>query len=149
MKSPYPSLISSICSILVNFTSVTIFWFPGHPDVNIPSADSLAKEAAMIPSFAYPVVFTCAEATCVLEEWMRVLWNREWEENSNCSYQKIFKVKMNKGRALKSRKLDTAINRLRLLQTKLNGGKFKIGLHPDGKCVSCGVLQDGTHFLFD
>jgi len=54
---------------------------------------------------------------------MRVLWNREWEENSNCSYQKIFKVKMNKGRALKSRKLDTAINRQRLLQTKLNGGK--------------------------
>ena len=35
------------------------------------------------------------------------------------------------------------------MQTKLNAGKFKIGLHRDGLCEACGVLQDGNHFILE
>ena len=34
-----------------------------------------------------------------------------------------------------------------MLQSKLNGGLFKIGLHHDGFCNTCGVIEDNLHFL--
>ena len=36
---------------------------------------------------------------------------------------------------------------MRLMQTNLNAGRFKIGLHQDGMCSTCGVAEDGVHFL--
>src|SRR5437867_2963173 len=147
--SPYPFVISSICNQLKTFTSITITWFPGHFAGNFPSADKLAREAAVLPSPSVPITFTCSEATCMLEEWIVGLWNKEWEEKPSCSYQKLFKLRKKNDCFSDTRRLDTAISRLRLMQTKLNAGKYKIGMHVDGACSSCGVLQDGIHFVME
>ena len=48
---------------------------------------------------------------------------------------------------IESRKKDTIINRIRLQQTRLKAGKFKIGLHVDGLCSKCGMEEDAIHFL--
>ena len=149
IKSPCPYLISKICNLLAQYKPVNISWLPGHSNANIPSVDYSAKQAAYAPTLATHVTFTCTEATCVLEGWIRDLWNREWDEKPSCSYQRMFKTRKKKKCVLKTRNLDSAINRIRLMQTKLNGGKYKIGLHPDGKCNSCQVLQDCNHFIFE
>jgi len=48
-----------------------------------------------------------------------------------------------------NRKNEIIINRIRMLQTRLNAGLFKIGLHEDGCCDVCGKLQDCIHFLME
>ena len=47
------------------------------------------------------------------------------------------------------RREETILNRIRLLQTKLNSGLQKIGLHKDGRCDTCNLRQDLEHFVFE
>ncbi len=149
-NSPHPYLINTITKHLSGLKSISISWLPGHlENANIPSADKIAKLSADLPYPPVNISYTCAEATCVLEEWVEGLWNNEWRENIKCSYQKIFKLNKGHEFTFKSRRIDTAISRLRLCQTRLNSGKFKIGQHEDGLCLSCGVMEDGYHFIFN
>ena len=150
VNSPHPFLINSITKQLTELKLVSISWLPGHHgNPNIPSADKLSKLSADLPYPPVNISFTSAEATCVLEEWIESMWNKEWQENIKCSYQKIFNLSKHHEFIFKSRWVDTAISRLRLCQTKLNGGKFKIGQHEDGLCLACGVLEDGHHFILN
>ena len=142
--------MSCICKRLESIPSVVITWFPGHHDnPNIPSADNLAKAASTLPLPPVNITYTWVEASCVLDEWIGEMWNKEWQTHPTCSYQRMFSVHKGTGNFCKTRRLDTAISRLRLMQTKLNAGKFKIGLHSDGLCETCGVLKDGIHFLIE
>ena len=40
-------------------------------------------------------------------------------------------------------------NRLRLLQTRLNAGMFKTGLHENCNCNTRDILQDCLHFILE
>ena len=41
----------------------------------------------------------------------------------------------------------TVVNRFRLMQTRLKADMFKIDLHEDGRCETCGIPQDCIHFI--
>ena len=77
------------------------------------------------------------------------LWEKEWMINQTCKYQRIFSLQRHEWGNNSSRKKDVIINRLRLLQTYLNGDQFKIGQHINGLCMSCGITQDPVHFIMD
>src|SRR6266516_2034576 len=62
-------------------------------------------------------------------------------------YQKTFQLRSSYSSFSNIRRLDSAITRLRLMQTNLNAGRFKLGLHQDGLCTTCGVAEDGVHFI--
>src|SRR6266516_5761591 len=62
-------------------------------------------------------------------------------------YQKTFQLRSSYSSFSNIRRLDSAITRLRLMQTNLNAGRFKLGLHQDGMCTTCGVAEDGVHFI--
>ena len=64
-------------------------------------------------------------------------------------YSNVFKMESKYQKINLIRKSECIINRLRLMQTRLNADLFKIGLHADGLCSTCGVLQDCTHFILD
>ena len=43
--------------------------------------------------------------------------------------------------------IDSIINRIRLHQTKLNAGLFKINVHQNGLCDTCSVPENFLHFI--
>jgi len=112
------------------------------------TADLLAKFAA---SETTPSVqeFTYHEAILAVDVWIWEEWRREWDNNTTCKYQSIFQLNHKFLQPLVSRRKDIIMSRFRLLQSKLNSGLFKIGLHPDGKCSTCGQTEDTVHFLMD
>src|SRR4051812_4149861 len=63
------------------------------------------------------------------------------------SYQNTFNPTKRYILLNRSRKNDITVNRLRLLQTKLNAGLFKLGLHQNGLCESCNVEGSCQHML--
>ncbi len=146
--SPHPNLITNICTILNSLNGVLLSWFPGHcNNSNILTTDLAAKSASNSLINPIQIKYTCSEAIYVLEEWIEGLWMKDWESKQTCSYQKTFKLRSSSVSFSKIRRLDTAISRMRLMQTNLNAGRFKIGLHQDGMCSTCGVAEDGVHFL--
>jgi len=146
--SSHPLLISTICSYLKIFQHLTLTWFPGHcENINILFTDKSAKSAARDPNPPPFIEYSTTEAIGVVEEWIRSKWCKEWEDNPKCTYQTVFKLQRTTINYTLTRRAETAISRLRLQQTKLNWGKFKLGLHYDGCCESCGIKQDGEHFV--
>ena len=146
--SSCPLLISTICSYLKSLQQVFLTWLPGHcENSNILFTDKSAKSAARDPNPPLSIEYSTSEAIGVLEEWIRSKWCKEWEKYPKCTYQTIFKLQRTTTNYALTRRSETAISRLRLQQTKLNWGKYKLGYHNDGCCDSCGTKQDGEHFL--
>src|SRR3989442_2896093 len=71
----------------------------------------------------------------------------EMEENPIGAYQHIFNPTNNFILPNRSRKNDITVNRLRLLQTKLNAGLYKLGLHQTGLCEMCNVEESCQHMI--
>src|SRR6266516_6713738 len=72
---------------------------------------------------------------------------KDWEMNPTGKYQNSFKPNMNVIKENASRKKDMIINRLRLLQIKLNSGLYKLEIHQTGECDVCRVEETCEHFL--
>src|SRR3989442_11616836 len=71
----------------------------------------------------------------------------EMEENPIGAYQHIFNPTKKFILPNRSRKNDITVNRLRLLQTKLNAGLYKLGLHQTGLCEMCNVEESSQHII--
>src|SRR6266516_462930 len=145
--SLHPKLINNICIILNSLNDILLSWFPGHcSNSNILFTDLAAKSASHSLINPIQIKFTCSEAIYVLEEWIKGLWKKDWKSKQTCSYQKTFQLRSSYSSFSNIRRLDSAISRLRLMQTNLNAGRFKLGLHQDGLCTTCGVAEDRVHF---
>ena len=117
----------------------SIFW----------SADKCAKVAAISDLIPEAIDFTLHEASPAVEDWIWDQWQKEWASESTCKYQSVYQLERKYLKTLSSRRNDIIKNRLRLLQSKLNGGLYKIGQHEDGLCTTCGVIQDNHHFVME
>ena len=149
--SPHPYLLHQILEIITtySYSKVQIKWMPGHS--NQPSfrlIDSLAKTSSSL-SYLQPIQYTSHEASLITDRWSWDRWKDDWGKNQTTKYQNIFSLQSYGWVNNTTRKRDTIINRLRLLQTYLNGDQHKIGLHKDGLCLTCGVTQDPVHFIMD
>jgi len=148
-SSPHPFILSQICDLMALFSNCNfvLIWLPGHcKNSYIGKADKLAKASTLLPTVT-DIVFTRDEASLVVKEWIWGEWLKEWEREPKTSYQKVFQINRKYQHLRLSRKTECIISRFRLLQTKLNAGKFKIGLHQDGMCATCGTAQDCQHFI--
>jgi len=97
-----------------------------------------------------PINFSCDEAPLLVETWIWKKWAFNWTNNTkNCAYQTIFNTPIKYTHCHESRTKDTIVSRIRLQQTKLNGGLHKIGLHADGLCSTCKILENGYHLIME
>src|SRR2546425_7685247 len=150
--SPHPSLISGISNILLHgaITKVQLIWVPGHTQNSpLSPADRLAKWASSATGSFQVIKYSSYEIQVELDKWGIKRWYKEWKDNSSCVYQETFNPAPHPVLFSEIRAKDTVIHRLRLLQKKLNSGMFKIGLHRDGLCGTCGVKQDGFHLVME
>jgi len=109
--------------------------------------DIYAKEAAGVSHEISDIPFTCDEAKLLVDSWVWDKWKVYWSTNETCSYQSVFSSPTTYSHNHGSRIRNTIVYRIRLQQTRLNSGLFKIGLHADGLCPTCKVKQDGFHLL--
>ena len=150
-SSPHPFLINNIMSILTKFSyhDIQLLWLPGHwGNALLDSVDQLAK-TAISNLVTEQIIYSGEEVKLSVDNWVWGLWKEDWRGNSTCKYQSIFNHKQSSLILQKPRKYEIIINRLRLLQTKLNGDLYKLSLHPDGMCEKCQVLNDSVHFLMN
>jgi len=150
-RSPHPFLVCQICNIIssLNNNNIILKWLPGHSNVtDFLKTDQLAKMATN-SDIIHHINFSRNEAIQLVDEWIWKTWECDWQTNQTCKYQTMFSVSKNYLHFNMSRRKCTIITRLRLMQCKLNAGLFKIGLHRDGLCTTCGVLQDGVHLLME
>ena len=148
-QSPHPDIIHKICNLIVDLstTHFLLKWMPGH--TNYPhtiTSDALSKSSIFNDSFS-PISFTKHEAVLMVEGWTLDRWRKEWSKEPKTRYQSLFSLYSGIELNCKSRKKEKILNRFKLLQTKLNAGMKKIGLHPTGLCESCNVTEDTFHLL--
>jgi len=150
-KSPHPTILSQILSLLHHNPVITIVfkWIPGHCNSShMTSTDILAKAATRLDGIT-AINHSYDEAILAVDGWIWKKWLNFWEQSKTCTYQKIFTLNKSLKRFNKSRRKDIIITRLRLHQNRLNAGLFKLGLHEDGKCSACGSLDDSIHFILN
>jgi hypothetical protein len=150
-SSPHPAILLNICRLLSdhNHRSISLIWLPGdktHP--YLMTVDSLAKQASKSDSILQ-IHLATQEVVLGVKEWIQERWEHRWKVNSTCLYQRTTQINKTCFEFTNNRRKESIINRLRLHQTYLNGGLAKIGLIEDGSCPSCGVIQDGAHFLLN
>ena len=151
LSSPHPSIISEISHLLNSShkSNISLKWMSSH--TNSPffkTIDLYAKEATCRPDI-YPIPFTCTEAILLIESWICNKWYKYWADNKTCNYQSIFNLPCSYFNHHNSRKKEVIISRIRLQQTQLNSGLFKIKLHPTGLCQTCLVPQTGFHLIWE
>jgi len=148
-SSPHPYLIRDIFELLTKLHSCKYLlkWMPGHS--NHPDFITVDKLAKLSTSSTNTIVidYSKYEALLGIEPWICSSWMKKWEMNPTGKYQNSFKPNMNVIKENASRKKDMIINRLRLLQTKLNSGLYKLGIHQTGECDVCRVEETCEHFL--
>ncbi len=153
-SSPNPLLLQSIVSLLPtasdsNDSTYRIIWLPSSSDCFFfHFVDSLASKAASLTSTT-PLNWTWQEVVPLTDRWMWRSWMKDWGERPDGSYQSTYSPSQSKSTCYMSRRFEIIANRIKLLQSKLNGCLFKVGLHPDGKCSTCGVMEDNHHFLMN
>src|SRR5437867_2241967 len=77
----------------------------------------------------------------IVDAWIWDKWLKKWRENPIGAYQHIFIPTKKFILSNRSRKKDITVNRLRLVQTKLNAGLYKLGLHQTDLCEMCNVEE--------
>ena len=150
-KSPHPDIIHHISNIILDFlyptTTFILKWIPGHSrNVHLQTIDNMAKTASTL-DIVQSINYTEKEAILAVDKWIWSIWLKDWENENICKYQKLFKANSISKTLCACRRHDIIISRLRLQQSRLNAGLFKIGLHDSGDCDTCGTLQDEIHFL--
>ena len=130
--------------------NVTILWLPGH--INIPQItkiDEMAKHATSLQDI-YHTELTSNEIIGKVDDWIWKEWVKDWKAKVTCRYQDVFELKREGYRGNNMVRIkETIVNRIRLLQTRLNSDLFKIGLHENGLCEKCQVKQDIFHFIYE
>jgi hypothetical protein len=147
--SPHPYLIHQICHSISDLSTsqITIAWLPGHHNnIFIQSIDTNAK-LATLQSIIEPISYSKYEAILLLENWVWERWQKDWSNNVSCTYQQTFSTCRNNLQFALCRKKEVIVNRIRLQQSKLKSGLFKIGQDIDGLCVTCGTVQSNEHFI--
>src|SRR6267154_45476 len=150
-KSPHPALIQSIVGHLNDFknSEILLKWIPGHcnhPD--IIKIDKLAKKSTSSDNY-HNITFSKHEAIQTVEAFIWNKWLNQWSSEPKGNYQVIFPPSKYSTASIKSRKKDVIRNRIILLNTKLNSGLHKLGLHANGNCDICGVQEDSIHFIME
>src|SRR6266516_1511760 len=69
--------------------------------------------------------------------------------NPEGTYQCTYASTSTKSRTFSLRRHQIIANRIKLLQSKLNWGLYKIGKHDDGLCDVCSIKEDSNHFLLE
>jgi len=150
-SSPHPSTIANITKLLSLDTSHqnSLIWLPGH--ANHPFLKSINFSAKSAAQEITPPGFNITNQEILLgvDAWAQGKWAQNWKLSPTCSYQKMANLRKSCFYFTKSRKKETIINRLRLMQTKLKGGLAKIGLEQEANCSTCGVLQNGPHLILE
>src|SRR6267154_1827567 len=150
--SPHPSILHNIVTSLFNNSelSICLKWLPAHSKIiPIELSDHHAKLAANSNLIPEAIDFTYHEALLAVDDWIWEEWKKDWDKRSSCKYQSTYQLNRKYIETFPSRRSDIIKNRLRLLQSRLNAGLQKIGLHADGNCGTCGVLQDNLHFVLE
>lgn len=150
-KSPHPCLINEICKLISDnhFQKISLAWLPGHSNnTYINTVDLLAKSAASLIN-PQTISYTSPEAILVVDEWIKRRWHEDWKKTPTCEYQKSFGLRGKVPSFSSNRIKDCIFSRLRLCQTKLNHGLFKIGVIDNDLCDVCCVKEDGAHLLFE
>ncbi len=148
--SPHPYLIQDICKslLILNHCDFIIKWMPGHS--NYPGSNTVDKLAKLATTLNNPISieYTNHEAILAIDPWVCSLWMKKWKEKPKGRYQTIFSPTMKCINIPNvSRKKETIISRLRMLQTKLNEGLKKIGKSQTADCDVCGEIESCEHFL--
>ena len=108
--------------------------------------DKIVKDSVSLDTIDSPII-TSSEASLIVGNWTSTKWQSIWTTPPLCTYQKTFCLRSNSNSLCQLRSSDSIISRLRLMQSKLKAGLFKIGLVDDPNCDLCGVPQDNVHFL--
>src|SRR5437867_865099 len=151
ITSPHPFIITQICHELTKFKhgQSSLKWMPGEKKHNILcTIDRMAKQAT-VNRVVEQIDYTTSEASLMVNECVWKWWEEEWISNPSCEYQKLFAFSKKSITWNIPRYYDTIISKVRLLQSKLNSGLFKIGLHETGLCDHCGVFANSQHFIMD
>src|SRR6267154_475849 len=150
-SSPHPSIIANISNSLSVDTShsISLIWLPGHADHPFLEAINRSAKLATLESTTTGFIISNQELLLGVDDWIYRKWKLKWERTPTCSYQRISTIRSSCFHFTKSRKKETIINRLRLMQSKLRAGLAKIGLEQESNCSSCGEVQNGPHLLMD
>ena len=149
--SPNPFLLHSIITLIPSSSSshVRIKWLPSSSNsIFLKTADSLASRAVSLPHIT-DIVWTWHELVHLTDNWVWRLWLEKWGSTPYGSYQATYAPTSKQSIFFKSRRSEIIVHRIKLLQSQLNAGLFKIGMHTDGNCSICGVTDNNHHFLLD
>jgi len=149
--SPHPSIIYQIRLELLQrgSNSYLIKWLTKDKlHNNLHQVDSLAKTAVSSNKID-SIDFTDKEAILMIDDWIWKLWTDKWMKNISCNYQGIFPLSKKPLVWNIPRHQEIIINRLRLQQSKLKAGLYKIGLHETGFCDHCGIIETTQHFIME
>ena len=114
-------------------------------------ADTMAKLGSLLPDVNKKYICPSVEE-CI--DFLISYANSKWKQTlKTCktgkTYHELFPLDSDKPPVAPSRKMETVIFRMRLHSCFLNQYLFKIGLHPDGLCSVCNVLESVEHFLLN
>ena len=125
-----------------------LIWILSHCNIkHHDSADRLAKQATA-HDFTKDLTYSLHDYNRLVETLIWEMWMKSWNEDKGCSYQNYFQPTAN-GVMFKqsSRRCETMLSHLRMGQTRLNSGLYKIGRHVSGLCDNCQVPETTEHFL--
>jgi len=143
-------MINQTNRTLEEMENVTLMWLPGHTGLEkSEKVDEMAKQATSTNEII-TLEYTKSKVYGKIKEWIWKKWKKEWKAKITCKYQEVFQV-LREGYQYQNmkRREETVMNRMRLQQTRLNAGLFKIGRHENGKCSTCNKIQDLNHFIMD
>src|SRR6266516_4916277 len=141
--------IYKICDISQSFPSAhkSLTWLPSHyGNSHIDIVDHLAKSSSNSLQTTN-IDQTRDEAVLVVNNWIWSIWKKQWENKTTNQYQNTFKLQQKTLQFNIAWKDSCIVNRLRMLQSRLNAGLHKVGRHDTGLCSTCNTLQTEKHFL--
>ena len=123
-------ILSKYKSLFYQGIDVTFLWIPSHSDIRGNEvADFLAKQALSKNTIDIHLKPNISEMNCLIF-------------NSLKPPCHVFP-------ALKNRRDQIIIHRLRAGVARLTGFKFRLKDHPNGLCDHCNVYEDVKHYLLD
>jgi len=131
--------------------NIVVVWLPGHAGVDgNEEADALARRALSHPQIDHKIDLTIHDYIHKIQNYIIHKWQQTWDgDPSSLHYHSIqplvgIKCKFTYDRG---RLMERYITRLRLGKCFLNHYLFKIGRHPTGLCITCGVPETVEHYI--
>lgn len=147
--SSRPNLINSFYdTVRLISPQINLIWVPSHIGLTGNElADKLAQEATDRDPIDLEIGLEISELKCIVQKHIIAKWQSRWDNDAS-QYHKIQPIVNNKIKTInKSRKLETALTRLKFGCCCLNNYLQKIKCHPDGLCSHCRVPETILHFL--